>query len=268
MFYDISKALAITIAIFLMSTTVVIAEDNIATAKQTMAQAGFNETQMANIEATLSVARQQGLPEEVMIDKLQEGIAKHVAADRIVRAVEKTASRYQQAHQLAKNLVSNKQEIAQLGNIIASGMAAGLASKDVNKMIADFKAQHPQTTEAYPLAKETMLMARDLSRRGIASETTAEVVDKALAQGLNVSEMHTIREAFNQQSSKAGIESFAKGASSASRHGSTHSENNSAAGIGSGSGSSGGGGNGAGGSSGAGGGSGGSGGSGSDGGHH
>jgi len=211
MIYKTIKIFVSLFVIILLSAPAVMAGENYARATRAMDKAGFSETQMEQVENTLELARQQGFPEDVITDKLLEGIAKHATPDRIVHAVNKTAERYNHAHSLAKELVKNKQEIAQLGNIVASGMAAGLTAKDAEKIMSEIKAKHPQPAECYSLAKETMMMARDLSRRGIASEKTAAIAETALQKGLNAKEMRAVREDFNTQSGHHAIDSFAGG---------------------------------------------------------
>ena len=211
MLYKIIKILIVLSFAILFSTSVVMAEPSRAGVTQAMDKAGFTEKQVAQVESRLDFARQKGLPEDVMVDKLQEGIAKKIAPNRIVQAIERIASRYNHAHQLAGNLMKNEQQAARLGNIVASGMAAGLTVEAAEKIMQDVKAKQSPGTKNYPMAKETMLMARDLSRRGISSETTVDVVERALQEGLNVDEMRAIRGAFNKQGTQSSIESFAKG---------------------------------------------------------
>jgi hypothetical protein len=211
MFYKITKTLVALFFAILFSSNVVMAEPSRAGVTQAMDKAGFTEKQVAQVESRLDFARQKGLPEDVMVDKLQEGIAKKIAPNRIVQAIERIASRYNHAHQLAGNLVKDEQKSARLGNIVASGMAAGLTVEAAEKIMQDVKAKQSSGTKSYPMAKETMLMARDLSRRGISSETTVDVVERALQEGLNVDEMRAIRGAFNKQGTQSSIESFAKG---------------------------------------------------------
>ena len=201
--------------VILFSTTVGMAAESTAGIKQAMDKAGFTEKQVLEVESTLSFAQNKGLPEGIIADKLQEGIAKQIAPDRIVQAIERIASRYNHAHALAGNLVQEQQKVAQLGNIVAAGMAAGLTTQDAEKLMAEIKSKQTPGTENYPLAKEAMLTARDLSRRGIASTTTVEVVEKALQKGLNVNEMRAMRGAFNKQGTQSSIEAFAKGNRSA-----------------------------------------------------
>jgi len=164
----IYKTIKISISLFiiiLLSAPAVMANENFARANRAMNKAGFTENQRSQVEETLNSAQKHGLPEDVISDKLQEGIAKNVAPEKIVHAVKQISARYNHAHSLAKGLVNNKQEIAQLGNIVAAGMAAGLTTKDAEKIMAGIKAKHPQPAECYSLAKETMMMARDLSEK-------------------------------------------------------------------------------------------------------
>lgn len=213
--YKIVNIFTALFFVILFSTTVVIAAENTAGVEQAMDKAGFTEKQVLEVKSTLNFARQKGLPEGIIADKMQEGIAKQIAPDRIVQAIERIASRYNHAHVLAGNLVKGQQNIAQLGNIVAAGMAAGLTIQDAEKLMAEVKSKQTPGTENYPLAKEAMLMARDLTRRGVASTTTAEVVEKALQKGLNVNEMRAMRGAFNKQGTQSSIEAFAKGNRSA-----------------------------------------------------
>ena len=215
MFYKITRILTALFFAILFSTTMVMAEASSAGVTRAMDKAGFTEKQVAQVESRLDFARQKGLPEDVMVDKLQEGIAKKIAPNRIVQAIERISSRYSHAHQLAGNLVKDDRKVAQLGNIVASGMAAGLTVGAAEKIMNEVKAKQPSGTKNYPMAKEAMLMARDLTRRGITSETTVEVVERALQKGLNVDEMRAIRGAFNKQGTQSSIESFAKGNMSA-----------------------------------------------------
>ncbi|RLB95116.1 MAG: hypothetical protein DRH90_25840, partial [Deltaproteobacteria bacterium] len=208
----IYKTIKISISLFiiiLLSAPAVMANENFARANRAMNKAGFTENQRSQVEETLNSAQKHGLPEDVISDKLQEGIAKNVAPEKIVHAVKQISARYNHAHSLAKGLVNNKQEIAQLGNIVAAGMAAGLTTKDAEKIMAGIKAKHPQPAECYSLAKETMMMARDLSRRGIVSGKTAEIAEMALQKSLNAKEMRTVREDFNTQQGRHSIESVA-----------------------------------------------------------
>ena len=266
MLYKIALIFTALFAAILLSTTALLAAESGNGVDQAMDKAGFTEKQVLEVENTLNFARQKGLPEDVIADKLQEGIAKQIAPDRIIQAIERITSRYHHAHVLAGNLVKGQQNVTQLGNIVAAGMTAGLTIQDAEKITADFKEKQPRGTDNYPLAKETMLMARDLCRRGITSATTVEVVEKALQNGLNANEMRTMRGTLNKQGTQSGMESLAKGNPSTTHHSSASGStgaagSDSGAGGGMGGGGSAGGGSGSG--NGAGGGSGGSG-----GGHH
>ncbi len=210
MFYKIIKILIAGFFAILLSTAAALAESSIADVSQTMNKAGFTEEQALQVESSLKFARQNNLPADVIVDKLQEGIAKNIAPERIVRAIERIASRYSHAHLLAGNLVEDKQKAAPLGNIMASGMAAGLTTQDAEKITADFKEKYPHKTKNYSLVKEMMLTVRDLVRRGVTSATAVDVVEVALQKGLNVNEMRAIRESFNQPGAKNSIKSFAK----------------------------------------------------------
>jgi len=211
MIYKTIKIFVSLFIVILLSTPAVMASESYARATRAMNKAGFSATQMEQVEKTLDLARQQGFPEDIITDKLLEGIAKHATPDKIVHAINKTAERYNHAHALAKGLVHNKQEITQLRNIVAAGMAAGLTAQDAEKIMQEIKSKHSQPAERYSLAKEAMMMARDLSRRGLASEKTAEIAQTAVQRGLNAEEMRAVREDFNTQDGRHAIDSFTGG---------------------------------------------------------
>ncbi len=193
-----------------------------------METAGFTEQQRTQVENRLELAQKNGVPETVMIDKLEEGIAKQVAPDRIIQALDRIASRYSHARQLAGTLTQDTKKRARLSHIVAAGMAAGLPFETVEKIASQVKGQQAKGSLDYQLTKEVMMMARDLSRRGIKPETTLEVVERSLQKGLSASEMRTLRSAFNRQGTRDSIESFARGKQSAGHYGSAHGTTGSA----------------------------------------
>lgn len=210
MFYKLTEILIILFFTILFSSTIAIAGESTADLNLAMDKAGFTEEQVLQVENRLNFARQNGLPEDVIADKLQEGMAKQISPGRIVQAIEQITARYHHAHVLAGNMVKGQKNMTQLGNIVAAGMTAGLTIQDAEKITADFKEKQSRGTDNYPLAKETVLMARDLSRRGVASATTVEIVEKALQNSSNADEMRTMRETLNNQGRQSSIESFAK----------------------------------------------------------
>ena len=98
MFNKTMKILIVWFFAMTLSTTVVLAESSIADVSRTMDKAGFTEEQAQQVESRLNFARQNNLPADIIADKLQEGIAKNIAPERIVQAIERIASRYSHAH--------------------------------------------------------------------------------------------------------------------------------------------------------------------------
>ena len=212
--YKISKIIkvpALFSLVILLFTTMALAAEATSVVTQAMYKAGFTELQVEKVESTITSAQKVGIPNDVMVGKLMEGIAKQVAPEKITQAIERIASRYNYAYSLAKQLVKEEKKTAQLGKVITSGITAGLTLQHAETLIADLKSEQKPGMENYSLAQEAMLMARDLSRRGVTSATTVAVVEQALQKGLGVSEIQTMRSKFNQSGGKISTESLARG---------------------------------------------------------
>jgi hypothetical protein len=192
-----------------------------ATLSQAMATAGFSAEQVARVQNIIETAQQKGLPAEAVSSKVYEGIAKHVAPDRIIRALNRVTSRYEYGYSQARRLAEEKKQIADLGNTMTAGIAAVLTRQDSAKLVNSLQARSGQLNreELYLLAEETMLTARDLSRQGIPSATTAELVGKAVQKGFVARDMRTMRNAFNLQGRAGNRESLARDYSVAIEHG-------------------------------------------------
>jgi len=189
--------------------------------QQIMTEAGFSNHQVIQVQSMINSAQQKGLPPEAVTSKVYEGIAKHVAPERIVQALERVTSRYEYGYGLAEKLVKEKTQIAELGTTVAAGVAAGLTHQDAEKIAGSLHSRSGQVSqdEFYSLAEETMRTARDLSRQGVSSATTAEVVGEAVQKGFNASEMQTMRGSFNKQGAHGNVESLAKSYGNAIKEG-------------------------------------------------
>jgi hypothetical protein len=186
-----------------------------------MDTAGFSTEQVLQVQNFIKTAQQQGLPADAVSSKVYEGIAKHVDPDRIVQALERVTSRYEYGYTLAHKLTKREKQAVELGNTMTAGIAAGLTRQDAERLVNSLQSRSRQMNndQLYLLAEETMLTARDLSRQGVSSATTVEVVGKAVQKGFAASEMRTMRSTFSRQGVHGNRESLARNYGTAIDHG-------------------------------------------------
>ena len=215
------KNFSLIFCLILFFSSVAFAADTDSTLNRTMDTAGFSAEQVLRVQSMIKTAQQQGLPADAVSSKVYEGIAKHVNPDRIVQALERVTSRYEYGYTLAWRLTKREKQAVELGNTMSAGIAAGLTRQDAEKLVNRLQLRSGQMNrnELFLLAEETMLTARDLSRQGVSSATTAEVVGKAVQKGFAASEMHTMRSTFSRQGVDGNRESLARNYGTAIDHG-------------------------------------------------
>jgi hypothetical protein len=182
-----------------------------------MLQDQFTQQDVLDAHNLLMNAHKKGLPVEPLMNKAFEGMAKNVEAGRIVAAMEKVQSRDTFAHSQAKMLTGRENQVSHMAIMIAQGLAAGLSETDVatitGALQAKAKGQSPDQGEQ--LALEALMIARDISRLGVKSEATTDVVLQALQHGFSADDMQDMRQSFMNQSQTMSpaklAQSFAKG---------------------------------------------------------
>lgn len=174
-----------------------------------MIQNRFQEEQMLRVQQSVMETLKEGLPAAPVMNKAFEGMAKGAGPDSIVRAMEQTRSRYSYAYEKAGEISGPGANSGRTGEIIAEGMTAGLTRGDADR-IADAVGSMSRERDldrsrdrVDALARESFLAARDMTRRGVASETASEAVSLALAKGYDERGMRELRHSFARQSSQA-----------------------------------------------------------------
>lgn len=144
---------------------------------------------------------QKGLPTEPVLNKAFEGLAKQAHGSAIVRAMEKTRSRYEFAYSKAGDISEGKRQTSRLGNTIAEGLAAGLKKEDVDRIMDRVRERirDQKNKEIDQLTQETFTTARTMSRLGVASPETTEVVCQALQNNFSAEEMNVMQNRFVKQ---------------------------------------------------------------------
>lgn len=177
---------------------------------QHMAEAGFSSPQMSQIGQQLQAAQGEGDTQRALISKVQEGLAKKVGPEGIVKAVVRVRERYTHAMQMAQNLT--KQRPAALGATIAEAMSSGLAQHDADTIAHALQARAQQMNQAsqQALASQTMITSRDMVRMGVSSNLTTEVVGEALTQGYDAAAMEQVRQTFDAHKNTSDMNQIAR----------------------------------------------------------
>jgi hypothetical protein len=168
---------------------------------RTMARNRFSEQNMIRAQKTVIETQAKGLPVEPVMNKAMEGLAKGVAADNIVRAMEQVQQRYAIASRHAAAITENEPQRQRLRNTVADCLSAGITNGDLNRLMTQLQQQTRQLArnqiDAYALA--TLQAARTMARMSVASTAATDVVCQALRQRYTAQEMRQLNQQFMAQ---------------------------------------------------------------------
>ena len=157
-----------------------------------MTAAGFSSQEMERLGEQLATGDR--LLRLAALDKIREGIAKGVTPQAIIAATEKVRNRLEIATQMATSLQHrNDQTIVEA---LADGLAAGLHQEQAAQLTKALKTVTSTPDEARNLTAETLLYARDMARRRVASATVVEVLTTLLARGISARDMQQLRQSY------------------------------------------------------------------------
>jgi hypothetical protein len=138
-------------------------------------------------------------------DKILEGIAKNVDAERIIGAVVRLQARYESAMNIvALAGVSNKQG-TQLAGTLAEAMTAGASQKNLENIAKEI-ALKGNNSEEY--ATETFGMYRDMARHGVIDKKAFDIAMDAVIKNSG-SEIGEFRRAFSEEATYANADDVA-----------------------------------------------------------
>ncbi len=158
---------------------------------QTMNSNRFQKEQMLKAQTIVLETQGRGLPTKPVINKAFEGIAKHVTPERTLQAMETVRTRYAFAFDHARSIAKNEEQTGRLGNMLAESLAAGLKEQDASRIITRLQEQSQKKNQdqVNELAAVCLAMARDMSRLGVSSSMSSQVISSALSKGLNASDI-------------------------------------------------------------------------------
>ena len=168
---------------------------------RSMIQHRFRDEEALQAQRQVIAACEEGLPHEPLINKLQEGLAKQVPPENVVKAMETVRERYQYTYRYARQITADPAQQKVLGKAMAQGLAAGMQSRDMERINAQVQERiRLRTCDDCPqLALESALAARDMVRLGVGSQNAGEVVCRALENGYGDPEMHRMRHQFRER---------------------------------------------------------------------
>ncbi|MFC1504923.1 hypothetical protein ACFL5W_00250 [Thermodesulfobacteriota bacterium] len=182
-----------------------------------MVQHRFEVPQILQAQQIIIKSHRSGLPTHPISNKAYEGISKQVAAGTIVAAMEQVYSRYAFAYEQVGMIAQQGVQTSELGNLMASSLAAGIGRNDARAIIAalDSRSQSLSHTQSNHLALESLSAMRDIARLGVSSQAATSVMVQALDKGLTANDIAVMHASFITQSKHTPPERLAKNYSQA-----------------------------------------------------
>ena len=106
-----------------------------------MIQHRFKEKNIIQAQKIVMKAHQTDTPTAPVISKAYEGLSKKIDEEKVLKAMEKTRSRYAYAYEHARKLSDSEAQIETTGNLLAQSMSAGLTEEDAEVVMSQLKTQ-------------------------------------------------------------------------------------------------------------------------------
>lgn len=173
----------------------------------------FREEQILRAQAIVLEAQGRGLPAKPIINKAFEGMAKQVPPERTLQAMEVVSSRYAFAFEQARSVTRTAEQIGRLGNMLAESLAAGLQEQDASRIMGRLQERSPKMdqNQTEELAAACLAMARDMSRLGVSSDLSSQVISSALSNGMNAASVAGMHQSMLAQSQTHSAQTVAQG---------------------------------------------------------
>jgi hypothetical protein len=192
-------------------------QDDVVKLTRAMLQNQFEEQQIQMVHALMIEANNSGMPVQPLMNKAFEGMVKGVDPSLIVGAMEEVQSRNAFAYRRAARLSRNKSQTANLGQALSAALSAGFSKEDADRTteMLQQQSQSMKSDEAYSLALECFITARDVSRLGVSSQAVTDMLANALNKGFSHQDMHAMRSAFMIQARQSQPQNLAHSYSAA-----------------------------------------------------
>jgi hypothetical protein len=173
----------------------------------------FREEQILKAQAIVLEAQGRGLPTKPILNKAFEGMAKQVPPERTLQALGAVSSRYAFAFEQARSITQNTDQIGRLGNMLAESLAAGFKEQDASRIMGQLQAQSVKVNQNQmdELAAACLAMARDMSRLGVSSTLSSQVISSALSNGMSAASIAGMHQSMLAQSQTHSAQTVAQG---------------------------------------------------------
>lgn len=179
-----------------------------------MQQNQFSRQNMVRIQTMLRDAYGENLPTEPLMNKVQEGIAKSIGDEAIVRAVERVQKRYEYAYSQAETFDWDREQIDLFGALLARTYTAGFNEQQCEQILAELKirirTRSMNRDQSLQLAVATMTTARIMAHRRVRSATISALLTNALQKSYQARDMHTLQTSFTNQARHGSAEIIAQ----------------------------------------------------------
>lgn len=132
------------------------------------------------IEARVAEARARGLPEEALLDKAMEGLAKGVPGPRIAEAVDQLAGQLQRARSLLGDIPTEPMDLT----AVADAMGRGIPEPAIQQLARGAGPDEPVALAVHTLG--------DLMDRGVPAEQAVAVLEAWRGRGARADELREL----------------------------------------------------------------------------
>lgn len=189
---------------------------------QYMSKKSLSQNQQNKIVDAVIQHQQEGIPSEPLVDKVNEGLAKNVAAERIVRALAKVAGRYEHIADLVEPLKLKDKERAVVVRNFAHAVASGLSKSDAEEILTEMGRKSLDDK----VAGDISAMVKTVSRMGVSSVDVTRLATSSVKNGMSSSEVQSIQQAFKSAGKYGDPDTLAKNYASGIEKGLRNSELN------------------------------------------
>ncbi|HYK82748.1 MAG TPA: hypothetical protein VEU55_06345 [Gemmatimonadales bacterium] len=146
-----------------------------------------------SVDSLVQTAAQEGLPTEPLVQKALEGGAKHVAAPRVVAAVQSSLTQLRDAHDLLIRAHDEPPVTPSEVTTVVWALRSGLPAPVVERLVTALP-RPPRAPAVHAVA--------DLIAHRFDPDSAAELVIEAIRQGLRGERLHDVSVAVLQESQR------------------------------------------------------------------
>ena len=165
-----------------------------------METGNFSAASVMSVRRIMVETAGAGVPVGPVIHKAFEGMAKNMPEESILKALEKTRTRYVFAFQRARSFAKSKDDIRKLAYVMADCMAASVVEKDMDQITEQIRNRNRDDVKSgEDLAEQSFLLGRTMARMGVPSGKVRDVLCVALVNQYTWKEIRELHQRFARQ---------------------------------------------------------------------